>query len=91
MVNYRVRAVQRIDADLVPPTPDANAEPQLTKGDISLGGGGVSATFADRASLAPGFSIDGPAVIEEPTATVLAPPGWRATVLESGDLIIEKT
>ena len=90
-VNYRVRIVQRIDANLLPPAPDADAEPELTQGNVSLGGGGVSATFADRASLPPGFSIDGPAVIEEPTATVLAPPGWRATVLESGDLMIEVT
>ena len=77
-------------SELPPSSWPNNAEPELTQGDVSLGGGGVSATFADRASLPPGFSIDGPAVIEEPTATVLAPPGWRATVLESGDLMIEE-
>jgi N-methylhydantoinase A len=74
-VNYRIRVAQRNQAELTPPVVDA----------------AVTATFADRASLAPGFELDGPAVIEEPTATTVAPPGWRARVLESGDIMIERT
>ena len=51
----------------------------------------MTAAFADRESLAPGFALDGPAVIEEPTATTVAPAGWRARVLDTGDIMIERT
>ncbi len=88
-VNYRIRAVQKIDANLLPPMPDSSAQPVLSQGEISLGGGTVTATFADRGSLPPGFELMGPAVIEEPTATIVAPAGWRVRVLETGDIMIE--
>lgn len=88
-VNYRIRAVQKIDAELLPPAPDSRAEPVLSQGDVSLGGGNVTATFADRAGLPPGFELMGPAIIEEPTATIVAPAGWRVRVLDTGDIMIE--
>ena len=89
-VNYRIRAVQKIDANLLPPAPDSGAEPVLSQGEVSLGGGTVTATFADRASLPPGFELIGPAIIEEPTATTVAPAGWRVRVLDTGDIMIEQ-
>ena len=89
-VNYRIRAVQKIDADLLPPAPDGGAEPVLSQGEVSLGGGTVTATFADRASLPPGFELMGPAIIDEPTATIVAPAGWRVGVLDTGDIMIEQ-
>ncbi len=67
------------------------AEPRLEQGEVNLGGQAVTASFADRESLAPGFALDGPAVIEEPTATTVAPAGWRARVLDTGDIMIERT
>ncbi|MEE8275268.1 MAG: hydantoinase/oxoprolinase family protein [Alphaproteobacteria bacterium] len=90
-VNYRVRVVQRLDDRIEPPAPPAGAEPVLERGEIGLAGERIAATFADRASLAPGFTLDGPAVIEEATATTLAPPGWRIEVLASGDLMLERS
>ncbi len=90
-VNNRIRVAQRNEAELSPPIADAGVEPRLDEGDVKLAGQAVTATFADRASLAPGFALDGPAVIEEPTATTVVPPGWRARVLESGDIMIERT
>ena len=90
-VNYRIRVAQRNESVLSPPVVAAVVEPKLEQGDVNLAGQAVTATFADRASLAPGFEIDGPAVIEEPTATTVAPPGWRAQVLESGDIMIERS
>ncbi len=90
-VNYRVRVVQRLDDRIEPPAPPAVAEPVLERGEIGLAGERIVATFADRASLAPGFTLDGPAVIEEATATTLAPPGWRIEVLASGDLMLERS
>jgi N-methylhydantoinase A len=34
---------------------------------------------------APGHRITGPAIIQEPTTTVVVPPGWQATVTRTGD------
>ena len=90
-VNRRVRVTQPAEGDLATPLPQASGVPDLAHGEVTLGGDRIAACFADRASLPPGFALDGPAVIEEPTATALVPPGWRARVLETGDLMIEKT
>ena len=41
-----------------------------------------------RESLAPGTAIDGPAIVEEETATTVLAPGDRATVDAAGNLVI---
>jgi len=46
--------------------------------------------FLWRESLGLGESIQGLAVIEEPTATTLVPPGWRADVARTGALELSK-
>jgi N-methylhydantoinase A len=46
------------------------------------------AAVAVRDSLAPGASLAGPAIVEEPTATTVVPPGWVATVDEHGFLVL---
>ena len=43
-----------------------------------------------RDALAPGVTIDGPAIISEAVATTIIEPGWRATMTERGDLVIER-
>ena len=50
----------------------------------------LSAVVYDRARLAAGAVIAGPAIIEEWTATVLVLPGQAATVDEYGSLIIKR-
>jgi len=47
--------------------------------------------FVARAALPAGALLDGPAIIEEPTATTLVPPGWRGTLAEDGSLVLERT
>jgi N-methylhydantoinase A len=39
-------------------------------------------------AFAPGHSVSGPAIIGEPTTTVVVYPGWRATVTETGDYLL---
>jgi N-methylhydantoinase A/oxoprolinase/acetone carboxylase beta subunit len=34
--------------------------------------------------------IDGLAIVEEPTATTLVPPGWHATPGKAGALVLER-
>jgi N-methylhydantoinase A len=41
-------------------------------------------------SLAPGNQLPGPAIILEPTTTVVVYPGWLATVTETGDYLLTK-
>jgi N-methylhydantoinase A len=46
--------------------------------------------FIRREGLPIGRSVSGLAVIEEPTATTIVPPGWIATVAAAGTLVLEK-
>ena len=48
----------------------------------------IAAKVYDRATMAPGFEIKGPAIVEQPDTTTLIEPGWRATVVADGTLII---
>jgi 5-oxoprolinase (ATP-hydrolysing) len=45
----------------------------------------------DRAALAPGARIAGPAIIIDPSATTVVEPGWVATVEAIGNLILTRT
>jgi N-methylhydantoinase A len=43
-----------------------------------------------RERLRPGERYDGPAVVVQMDATTLIPPGWRATVDEMANLVLER-
>ncbi|MEJ2119202.1 MAG: hydantoinase B/oxoprolinase family protein [Alphaproteobacteria bacterium] len=45
----------------------------------------------DRAALAPGHAIDGPAIIREDTATIVVEPGWRAEVTRRNHVVLTRT
>jgi 5-oxoprolinase (ATP-hydrolysing) len=45
----------------------------------------------DRAAMPSGFAVDGPALIVDPVATTAVEPGWRATVDDLGNLILDRT
>jgi len=49
----------------------------------------VKAKVIDRAGLAPGDLVRGPAVLEEPESTVIIGPGGTGRVLESGSVVVE--
>ncbi len=46
--------------------------------------------LVNRASLVIGASVDGPAILTEPTGTNVVEPGWRATCAKGGNLILER-
>ena len=50
----------------------------------------VPAAIIDRASLEPGTSIAGPAIIEQSDTTTLVEPGWRASVGAGGLLFLDR-
>lgn len=64
------------------------AAPELEGGEILFRGKTIACRFAWRESLPAGFVLAGPAIIEEPTATTLVPPGWSARVDTTGALIL---
>jgi N-methylhydantoinase A len=91
IVNYRVRVTEASPGGLVPPSPPAAGSPRVEEGRITLRGTEHRACFAERRTLAAGCRLGGPTVIEEETATTLVPPGWVATVLAGGDLLLERS
>jgi len=53
--------------------------------------GHVEAQLIDRAALAPGHTLSGPAIVEEYSGTTLVPPGWTAEVKPGGHLFLTHT
>ena len=47
--------------------------------------------FVDRAGLAPGDTLDGPLVIEQPDTTTVVHRGWRAQVVAGGEIHITRS
>jgi len=47
-----------------------------------------SAVYA-RSDIGPGFTVDGPAIVEEEHATILLPSNWRLTCTPSGALVAD--
>ncbi len=72
-----------------PARPETKSRPAVT---IRIRAGGVThhAPAFYRTDLAPGFSIDGPALIIETGATTLVEPHWRAELNVQGDLILTR-
>ena len=50
----------------------------------------ISTQFLDRALLEPGTQVEGAAVLIQTDTTTVVPPGWRAKVADSGDLVITR-
>ena len=48
-----------------------------------------SAQLYERSALAPGASIDGPAIVTQDDTTLLISPGWRAVVDAFGNVVME--
>jgi N-methylhydantoinase A len=48
----------------------------------------MMARVLERAGLAPGDCVDGPAIIEQPDTTTVLFPGWQARTLDDGSLAI---
>ena len=53
--------------------------------------GAVATPCHGPAALAPGMTIEGPGILEEPITTVVVPPGCRATVTALGSFVIDVT
>jgi N-methylhydantoinase A len=48
----------------------------------------VQAAIYHRAAMPAGFTIKGPAIVEQDDTTTLVEPGWHGTVLDNGNLLL---
>jgi N-methylhydantoinase A len=49
------------------------------------------AAVVHRRDIGPGATVDGPAIVEEPTSTTVVPPGWRVAIGPANALVITRT
>jgi N-methylhydantoinase A len=60
------------------------------KRDVVFDGSRFKVPVFDGATLSPDMKINGPAIVEEPTTTVVIPPEWELWVNGFGDYEISK-
>ncbi len=89
LVTLRVEATGQLPAPVVAP-PSATGEVVAGRRTVHFAGGVREAVVLDRAGLAPGAKVAGPAILTQLDATTLVAPGWTAAVHPSGALILRR-
>ncbi|QCI67714.1 hydantoinase/oxoprolinase family protein [Phreatobacter stygius] len=93
IVNLRTAAIGRrpkVDLGALAPGPDASvAKARLGDRKVWFGGWRDTAIWS-RLDLPVGAVIEGPAILEQPDATTVVPPGQRGRVDRLGNLIVER-
>lgn len=87
VVAYRLRLTQKNQMEIKTPFSQVADAPRQEI-DVVLAGVARKAALLPRASLAPGETVDGPAILAEPTSTTVVPHGWQAECLPTGDLML---
>ena len=90
MLRVEAIATEEAAGDAGPTLPLAPGEPVAT---IAVWAAGKTrqAPVYDRATLAAGQGIDGPALIVDPVATIVVEPGWRAAADAEATLVLRRT
>ncbi len=87
VVAYRLRLNKAGGHGVSTPLPEAPSDAR-DEVEILLGGKPYRAVFALRKNIGPGSAVAGPAILAEPTSTVVVPEGWEAECLPTGDLLL---
>ncbi len=58
---------------------------------VTLDGVAASYDIYQRDELPPGFAIDGPVIVVEPTTSTPVPPGWRLRILDNGAITLTRS
>jgi len=92
IVNFRVVGRGEVDKPSLPPWPAGGsvANAALRPRSVWFDGIWHDTPVYDRARLPAEARFAGPAVIEEGGATTIVPPGWCCSVLEYGELLLER-
>jgi N-methylhydantoinase A len=89
IVTIRVMGIGRLDRPgLLAPRAGNAAPPRRRK--VQFAGKPVMTDIVDRAGIKRGAGVRGPAIIEEPTATTIVPPGWQAAIAAGGHMLITR-
>jgi 5-oxoprolinase (ATP-hydrolysing) len=86
-----VEAIGASDVMTEPAPPDTTT-PAAPREIVRMVSGGKphDTPLFDRMQLGTGQAVTGPAIIIEPTATIVVEPGWRGRVNEQGHLLLER-
>ncbi|MCU1381172.1 MAG: hypothetical protein JWN29_4155 [Acidimicrobiales bacterium] len=90
VVAVRVRVRQPVPPADVTVTGGEGRPPSKRPAWFADAGGFVPTEVHHRDALAAGDCVSGPAIVQEPEATVVVPPSWSATVDIRGDLMLER-
>ncbi len=92
IVNFRLSAIGRVQKPELPPLAQASPrrEAQIGIRDVYFGTAFHRTPVYRRDALVLDQTIAGPAVVEESGSLVIVPPGWSATVLRHGELMLAK-
>jgi N-methylhydantoinase A len=91
IVNFRLTAVRRSALQRLAHAPAAvTGAATVEAGTAYLAGESRRCRFYDRGILGTGASVEGPAVVEEATATTFIPDGWTGTVDGTGNLMLRR-
>ncbi|MBB1261162.1 hydantoinase/oxoprolinase family protein [Streptomyces alkaliterrae] len=89
-VALRVTALGALDGAPAETVPDAEADfPHRTRG-VVFDGAEYPARIVERDALRRGHEFSGPAIVQEPTATTVVPPGYRVGLDAGGSLVIRE-
>jgi N-methylhydantoinase A len=94
IVNLKVAAIgrrPRFDLKALAPAGGCLADAARGSRPVWFDGSWQDAAILDRLALPVGASINGPAVLEQPDATVVVDPGLAARVDAFGNLVVERT
>jgi len=89
VVNCRLKAIGLIDRAKPAFAAPANVARPKAERPVRFDHGWTATPVFERANLAVGTQLEGPAVIDEMSATTLVPPDWNLSVDRLGNLLLE--
>lgn len=85
-----VEAIGKTGEDVTLPDPDAHGA-STARVRLNTEGEWRDVPLVDRTTLAVGQTIEGPAILTEPTGTNMIEHGWQATCTTGGNLVLKRT
>ncbi len=86
IVNIRLVSLGIVDKPTLAFTSGDGTDLIVEERKVWFGDGWTDCPIYNRDRMESGFSLVGPAIIEEAGGTSIVPPGWKVTVLEAGSL-----
>jgi len=85
-LHWRLTAVGRIERpSSEKPAPLSRSATPSKQRRVVFAGAKIEVPVFDGSTLAPSMTVHGPAIVEEPTTTVVIPPQWKLVVNDFGD------